>query len=142
MARSAPPHLVLLDNEAVQALADPRHRKHRTALAVFEVVAQRKQRGAVVDTAVPTSVRVEAGWDRTAPGAAFVNLLRIRDIALDAQLADRAVSVRERAGVSVADAHLGAAIATADVERISVLTSDPDDLVAVAGDTAVTVVPL
>ena len=74
MAGRTPPHLVLLDNEAVQALADPRHRKHRTALAVFEVVAQRKKRGAVVDTAVPTGVRVEAGWDRTGPGAAFLNL--------------------------------------------------------------------
>jgi hypothetical protein len=46
------------------------------------------------------------------------------------------------AAFSIADAHLGAAIATADVERISVLTSDPEDLAAVAGETAVTIVPL
>ncbi len=142
MAKNTRPHLVLLDNEAVQALSDPRHRKHRAALAVFEVVARRKERGAVVDTAVPTGVRVEAGWDRTAPGAAFLNSLRIRDIPLDARLADRAVRVREQTRVSIADAHLGAAIASASDQRISVLTSDPGDLATVAGDVAITVVSL
>jgi len=141
MAKAEPSHLVLLDNEAVQALADVGHRKHRTVLAVFEVVAQRQQRGAVVETAVPTSVRVEAGWDRTAADAAFVNSLRIRDIGLDSRLADLSVEIRRQVRVSVVDAHLGAAIGAATAERVSVLSSDPDDIAAVAGR-VVTVVPI
>ena len=39
-------HLIILDNEAVQALADPAHRKHHQALAYAQVVAIRKRRAA------------------------------------------------------------------------------------------------
>jgi hypothetical protein len=74
---------ILLDNEAVQALADPSHRKHRRAVGYAQVVISRKARGAAVTVAVPAAVRVEAGWDRTAPAWAFVNRLRIADIPLD-----------------------------------------------------------
>ena len=58
------PRTVVLDNEAVQALADPAHRKHRRVLAVVEAVAARHlRRSGSVRLVVPTSVRVEAGWD-------------------------------------------------------------------------------
>ena len=58
--------LVLLDNEAVQALRDPAHRKHRRVLAEVEFAFKRVVRTLPVSVAVPAAVRVEAGWDRTA----------------------------------------------------------------------------
>ena len=58
-------HLVVLDNEAVQALASPAHRQHRQALAYAHVIASRKRRAADIQAMVPTAVRVGAGWART-----------------------------------------------------------------------------
>src|ERR1700744_6310792 len=84
------------------------------------------------DIAVPAAVRVEAGWDRTAAAWAFVNQLRIADIPLDARHADAAASIRQRAQVSVADAHLGAAIQGAEADHVTVITSDPRDIQRVA----------
>jgi predicted nucleic acid-binding protein len=132
--------IILLDNEAVQALADPADRKHHRALGYAQVAVSRKARGSPVTVAVPTAVRVEAGWDRTAPAWAFVNRLRIADIPLDGQHANAAAAVRSRTGVSVADAHLGAAFANA--ARVTVLTSDPRDMRIVAEGKHVEVVAL
>ena len=134
--------VVLLDNEAVQALADPGHANHRRVLSHVQVVAHRKRRSVPIRVEVPTSVRVEAGWDRTAPAWAFLNRLRIADAALDTTHADAAAAIRSRAGVSVADAHLGALIRSASSERVTVITSDPDDMRVVAGTTKITVVTI
>jgi predicted nucleic acid-binding protein len=120
--------VVLLDNEAVHALADPSHRKHRRVVGHVQIVARRKARAVPVSIAVPSAVRVEAGWDRTAPAWAFIK--RIADIPLDASHADAAAAVLTRTGVSVADANLGAAIRAAD--QVTVLTSDPRDMRLVA----------
>jgi len=135
---------ILLDNEAVQALADPSHRKHRRALGYAQVVISRKARADPVNVAVPAAVRVEAGWDRTAPAWAFVNRLRIADIPLDRTHANTAAAISSRTGVSVADAHLGAAIANADADaaRVTVVTSDPRDMRIVAEGKHVEVVAL
>jgi predicted nucleic acid-binding protein len=133
-------HLVLFDNEAVQALGTPAHPKHRQVVSHAQVVADRKRRAAEIELAVPTSVRVEAGWDRTARAWAFVNHLRITDIALDTGSANLAAAIGAECGVSVADAHLGAAIRLRRGDRITVVTSDPGDLRVVAGDVAVTMV--
>ena len=67
---SAPPWSISLDNEAVQALPDAGHRKHRAVLAYIEVRKQRQCRRARLDVLVPVAVRVEAGGDRTASTAA------------------------------------------------------------------------
>jgi predicted nucleic acid-binding protein len=134
--------LVVLDNEAVQALGDFGHPKHRRVLSQVQVVAQRKRRAVEVSVAVPTTVRVEAGWDRTAANWAFANGLRIRDETLDASQANTAAMIRRHAEVSVADAHLGAVIRTATAEQITVVTSDPVDIRTVAGDRAVTIVSI
>lgn len=134
-------HVVLLDKEAVQALADPHHRKHRRVLSHAQVVAHRRRRTAI-QTVIPTSVRVEAGWDRTAPRSAFLNRLRITDLPLDATHANVAAELRSRLGVSVADAHLGAVIATTTADRITVITSDPGDIRAVAGTVRITTVAI
>lgn len=124
---------VVLDNEAAQALIDPGHHKHRAALAVVEATAARNRRRAgAARLVVPTTVRVEAGWDRRAPASATINRLRITDADLDQDTADQAVPLRLRLGVSVADAHLGAVMAVA--EPRTVVTSDTDDLRRIADE--------
>jgi predicted nucleic acid-binding protein len=88
---------------------------------------------------VPAAVRVEAGWDRTSPAWAFPNRLRIADIPLDAIHSSLAAAIRDRTGVPVADAHLGAVVRSSRAEQITVVTSDPDDMRRVAGDRIITV---
>jgi predicted nucleic acid-binding protein len=122
--------VILLDNAPVQALADPAHPKHRRAVSHAQVAVSRKARALPVRIAVPTAVRVEAGWDRTSTSWAFVNRLRIADITLDPGHANAAAAIRSRTRVSVADAQIGAAIRAAD--RVTVLTSDPLDMHVVA----------
>jgi hypothetical protein len=134
--------LVLLDNEAVQALRDPAHRKHRRVLAEVEFAFKRVVRTLPVSVAVPAAVRVEAGWDRTAPAWAFINRFPIADIPLDTNHADTAAGIVKRTGVSVADAHLGAAIQVADADHVMVLTSDPGDMRLAAEGLQVNVVVL
>jgi predicted nucleic acid-binding protein len=134
--------IVLLDNEAVQALRDPGHRKHRRVLDEVRIVAMRTAGAMSVRIAVPTAVRVEAGWDRTAAAWAFVNRLGIVDVPLDVSQADAAAGIAKRTKVSVADAHLGAVIQAADVDQVTVLTSDPGDMRKVAEGRQVTIVAL
>jgi hypothetical protein len=134
--------LVLLDNEAVQALEQATHPKHRWVVAQAQLVAQRKRQAASIEVVVPTSVRVEAGWDRTASAWAFPNRLRIADMPLDSVHANTAAAIRNQTGVSVADAHLGAVIQSAPADRITVVTSDPDDIRLVAGDRQIVVVAI
>lgn len=131
--------LVVLDNEAVQALQDPAHPKHRQVVSHAQVVASRKRRAVAIEVTVPTAVRVEAGWDRTSPAWAFPNRLRIADIPLASASASTAAAIRSRTGVSVADAHLGAVIQSAPAGPVTVVTSDPGDMRLVAGDRSVDV---
>jgi predicted nucleic acid-binding protein len=135
-------HLVLLDNEAVQALAEPTHPKHRRVLSHAQVVAHRTRRQAPIRVAVPTSVRVEAGWDRTAPASALLNQLRVADIALDTASANIAAAIVARTGVSVADAHLGAVMRAAADDQLTVITSDPNDMRSVAAPRNLTTVAI
>ena len=135
-------HLVLLDNEAVQALADPAHRKHPHVVSHVQVVASRKRRAAPITIAVPTAIRVEAGWNRNSPAWTFTNRLRIADIPLDAPYANVAASIRHAAQVSVADAHIGAVVQSGPADRISVISSDPADMRRIARDRNVIVVTI
>jgi hypothetical protein len=135
-------HLVLFDNEAIQVLSDPAHPKHRNVVSHVQIVANRKQRGVEVELAVPTSVRVEAGWDRTVSSWVLANRLRITDVPLDTDLANVGATIAQVTGVSVADAHLGAIIRDTTADRVTVLTSDPGDVRVVAGDRAVTIVTI
>ncbi len=134
---------VVLDNEAVQALLTASHPKHRKVLAHMQVVAMRKSKAASIITVAPTAVRVEAGCDRSAPTANLFNNLRIVDAALGTIEANSAVRIRAETGVSVADSHVGATIRSMASEgRVTVISSDPDDMVAVAGSVQVTMVAL
>ena len=135
-------HLVVLDNEAVQAMGDPEHPKHRRVMSHIQVVAHRRRRSVPISLVVPTSVRVEAGWDRSSPRSTSRNLLRVADAPLDPRQADMAARIRVRSGVSAADAHIGAVIEAAAGARVSVITSDPHDMRNVAGDAPVTIVTL
>jgi predicted nucleic acid-binding protein len=134
--------LVVLDNEAVQALANPHHPKHQRMLGHMEAVERRKRHASAISLVVPAAVRVEAGWDRTSPQWAFLNRLRITDVPLDAAHANAAAAIREQAHVSVADAHIGATVQSAPDADITVITSDPADIRKVAGDHRVTVIAI
>jgi hypothetical protein len=105
-------------------------------MAKVEVVAHRNQRKAgSVDLVVPTTVRVEAGWDRTSPGAAIINRLRARDAALGTLEADRATRLRSVLGISVTDAHVGA-VAEVATEPVAIVTSDRHDTRRILGQLA------
>jgi hypothetical protein len=129
-----PARTVVLDNEAVQALADAAHRKHRRVLAIVNLVATRNARrdAPAVQLVVPTAVRVEAGWHRRARKAATINRLRIDDLVLDTAAADSAVEVRSTLAVSVADAHIAACLGRTPGPH-AVVTSDVEDLRRIAG---------
>jgi hypothetical protein len=134
--------LVILDNEAVQALRVPTHPKHNRVVGHVQVVAIRKKRATPVSLVVPTAVRVEAGWDRTSADWAFANHLRIADVPLDAAHANSAAAILDGIGVSVADAHIGAAVEGSPNADITVITSDPHDIRKVARDRGITVVAI
>jgi predicted nucleic acid-binding protein len=134
--------LVVLANEAVQALRDPGHPKHRHVVSHLQVVASRKHRAVAIQVAVPAAVRVEAGWDRTSPAWVFPNRLRITDRPLDTASANTAAGIRSRTGVSVADSHLGAVIQSAHEDQVTVITSDSGDMRVVAGDKSITIVAI
>jgi hypothetical protein len=135
-------HLVLLDSEAVQALRDPSHAKHRRVIGYVQVIADRKRRAAAISAVVPTAVRVEAGWDRTSPAWAFPNQLRIADMPLDTISANRAATIRGRTRVSVADAHLGAIATSSSITNITVITSDPGDMQQIVEGARVNIVTI
>lgn len=130
---------LILDNEAVQALSQPGHGKHRSVVAHLAGVVTRRRKGAVVTVVVPTAVRVEAGWDRSDPLTSAVNRFRVLDRPLDSGAANIAAEILGRTGVSVADAHIGA-VAQSLLGDVVVLTSDPDDMVRVSAPTSITAV--
>jgi predicted nucleic acid-binding protein len=124
--------ILILDNEAVQALTDPTHRKHQWVISSVLLAVRRNQdQAASVRLIVPTAVRVESGWDRRTRGAAAVNRLRFEDAALDGRAADRAAAVRSKLGVSVADAHIAAVLSATNGPH-AVVTSDRKDLRRIA----------
>ena len=134
---------IVLDNEAVQALATVSHAKHRTVVAHLQGATDRRRRGRVVNTVVPTAVRVEAGWDRSRPDAAALNRFRVRDQQLDTVASDVAASIVASGVVaSVADAHVGATVRGLAADDVVVLTSDPRDMSAVCGPRAVRIVTI
>jgi predicted nucleic acid-binding protein len=134
--------LILLDNEAVQAVHDPAHRKHHYVVGLIQDAAKLRARSRPVRIAVPAAVRVEAGWDRTSPAWSSVNRFRIADVPLDTRHADAAAGIAKRTGVCLADAHLGAAIQAAETDDVLVLTSDPGDMRKVADGKRVDIVTL
>lgn len=124
-----PSHVIVLDNEAVQALVDAAHDKHKGALALLEARTQRNTRapGSVL-AVVPTAVRVEAGVDRTDPAANALGRLRVLDVELTTARADRAARLRTAAGGSTEDATVAEAASSYPEALVTVATSDLTDL--------------
>lgn len=134
MPRARSLRTVVLDNEAISALRDASHPKHRLALALVEVVNDRRRSdGGRPDVLVPVAVRVEADWDRTRPGAAALNrLVGARDHPLTTTRADAAARIRADLGVSVVDATIAQAAGEA-TGPVTIVTSDVSDMTRVAG---------
>ena len=131
---------IVLDNEAVQALTNPRNPKHRAVVAHLAGAAARRRRGRVVEAVVPTAVRVEAAWDRAAPSAAAINRFPVRDHTLDSPAADVAAQIQRATSTGVADAHIGATVRSLSSTEVVVLTSDPADIAAVCAPAQATIV--
>jgi len=136
---------VVLDAQGVTVLADPHHARHSEVRALLQAARDKRRKSVTKDgypTLVPTSVRVEAGWDRSAPAWSAMNSLRAEDVALDSNIANRAAALRtavdsggdaspasrRKRMLSTADAHLGAILHDGDI----VATSDPGDIEAMA----------
>jgi hypothetical protein len=133
-------HLVILGSEAVKALGDPDHPRHRQIVSHLQIVASRKRRAEAIQVAVPTAVRIEAGWDHASQSWAFPTRLRIADVPLDQAHGNTAAAIRSSAAVSVAEAHLGAVIQSTSATQVTVVTGDPESLRLFAADRSVTIV--
>jgi hypothetical protein len=136
--------MLLLDNEPVQALLDPTHPKHPRVIHHLDAIRVRRKRSASGSSVVvPTSVRVDAGWNRQSHEAAAINRFPIVDHALTGEVADAAAAVRERNEVSIGDAHIGvAARSIAGAMDVVVLTSDVEDIRAAAAPFEPRLVPI
>ena len=129
---------LVLDAQGVAVLADPHHARHAELRAILQAARDKRRKRAAKDgypTLVPTSVRIEAGWDRSAQAWSAMNALRVEDVVLDGGIANRAATPRSAVGsgrrkrmISTADAHLGAILQDGDI----VATSDPGDVEAMA----------
>lgn len=132
--------VTILDAEAVHVLATRwSNKQQRLASLVDFDLARRVGTDVAV---VPSTVRVEAGWDRTAPRWAAINRLGIRDHHLDRRSTDVAARLRAEHGVSPADAHIGAIAHGAGEDRVVVITSDPDDIATVTAGTTARIIRL
>ena len=107
--------------------------------AALEAVAIRRRRGLGARVVVPTSVRVEARWNRSDPRAAAINRLPIHDTPLTTEVANLAAFISAATQVSVADAHIAAIARSAD-DEVVVITSDPDDITRAAAPANVRVI--
>ena len=123
---------MLLDNHAVTVMRDAAHPEHRRILAMMTGIAKRKSRGATTTIGIPTTIRIEADWDRQLPGAAAINQLPIPDIALAASMINSAASLHSALpSLSVPDSHLGIAMSTS-TPPVAVVTGDDEDVKAMS----------
>ncbi len=130
---------IIFDNEAVQALVEPLHPKHGVVIAHLAAGVLRRRKGSTVEAVVPTTVRVEAGWDRSDPSASGVNRLRVLDAPLDQLTADLAAAIARETRLGVTDAHVGA-VARSRPGDVVILTSDPRDVVMASTPKPVTAI--
>jgi hypothetical protein len=129
---------LVLDNAAVSALLSRKKHDPMRAFVVEAIAAANGRR------LVPTTVRGEAGWDRTRRQAADANRLlgSETDSPLDAITANRVVQLR--AAVPTASVVDGAVAAAAEIAGatggvVEILTSDRKDFRALAGHLSVRV---
>jgi predicted nucleic acid-binding protein len=130
--------VTVLDAEAVHVLATKGSNKRWRLTSHFDFA----RRAATNVAVVPSTVRVEAGWDRTAPRWAAINRLGIVDHHLDRESTDVAARLRAEHGVSPADAHIGAIAHGRGDDRVVVITSDAGDIAAVTAGTGARIIRL
>jgi hypothetical protein len=131
-ATPLPRRRLVLDATAAGALRSTERQDRHRAAVVLAIAA------ADAGTTVPTSVRVEVGWDRRSPAWSGADRLVPDDDALDAAAADLAASTLDPAPArsgrapSVADRHVAVAAhrnaSRGDVTVLDVLTSDAGDI--------------
>lgn len=125
------PPVVVLDSEALSALAAPKERgaAARRAQAVLEAV---ERRGGVAR--VPAPVLAEVSRSRRRAGVDRV-LRGVRVVATDRAIAERAADLLEHARRSSADAIDAFVVATAmHVGPAVIITGDPADLTRLSSD--------
>jgi hypothetical protein len=118
----------------MQSLLDPDNRKHRRVLAAVEAATARalRQVGSV-RLVMPTTVRVEAGWDRCIPAEAAINRLHVDDAPLDRPCCQpRGLLSATLWAFQVADVHL-AAVMTSAAGPVAVVTGDVADIRGIVG---------
>jgi len=124
----------VLDNEALQALADRHHPKHRGMLEKIAAVTYESRRGVSVRVVTPTAVRVEALVSRQAAGTATLGRFQVQDVPLDGARADRCVTLAAAATATVVDTTVAeAAESQAGTRRVSIYTADVADLTRLVG---------
>lgn len=129
MARPRVAASLVLDNEALQALADLQHTKHRVMLEKIAAVKYESERGASVRVVTPTAARVEALVARQTGGTAALGRFNVQDIALDSTRADRCVTLGAASTATAVDTTVAeAAESEARARRVTVYTSDVGDL--------------
>jgi hypothetical protein len=136
---------LVLDATAAGALRSTKHEDRHRAAVILAIAA------ADAGTVVPTSVRIEVGWDRRSPAWSGADRLVPHDDVLDTEVADLAAATLDRApdpvadrgvhaggrsrGPSVADRHVAVAAhrqaRRPEVTVVEVLTSDAADISAV-----------
>jgi hypothetical protein len=134
-ATPLPRRRLVLDATAAGALRSTRRQDRHRAAVILAIAA------ADAGTTVPTSVRVEVGWDRRSPAWSGADRLVPHDDVLDTAAADLAAStldpsrVRSGRAPSVADRHVAVAAhrqgSRGDVTVVDVLSSDAGDVRAV-----------
>lgn len=137
--------VIILDNEAAQAIADTTHPKHTDALSYAELVEQRKRKQKKISIVIPTCVRVEACLDHQDSSSTFFNRIGALDISLDKDAASIAAGIRREHGaqISVTDAHIGATVLKKyRNDDVTIITSDPDDMRLVTQSVGVNILKL
>jgi hypothetical protein len=134
-ATPLPRRRLVLDATAAGALRSTRRQDRHRAAVILAIAA------ADAGTTVPTSVRVEVGWDRRSPAWSGADRLVPHDDVLDTAAADLAASTLDPAPArsgrapSVADRHVAVAAhrqgSRGDVTVVDVLSSDAGDVRAV-----------
>lgn len=126
---------LVLDNEAVQALADVNHDKHRVALEWAAAVRLRRAKGRRTVVVLAATALAEAGVDRRSPATAVLNRLvhRFEPLADDA---DDTAALVWAFRVSLTDAHV-AVVAGRQTGPTMILTSDVSDLTRLTAGTSV-----